>query len=303
MPTFKSFSASIVVEGKHLNEYNVETSSNANGLTIVTCWIPSEAGKKYEVNWTDSYFKHPSDGQVYVDGHYCGGKVLRRKNEIMNQKGIRESPTSVKLFQFSLLNMTDNDETSMIDMPRDIGQIKLRIQYWQLPKAGDGGLYKGQSVPSEQIFNEKAKKGIDHQTRFFETATTKPAYNVGGKALGKCFLEFHFRYRPLDVLRAHGIAPPPPPSAASPASQSGLGKRRRSPVHEDLKPQVAEVIEILDDEDEDPRKEIARLQARLDELRTRHPDTRDRKKIKHDPDAIRVKMEHPMSGPLFIDLT
>ncbi|KIK55459.1 hypothetical protein GYMLUDRAFT_231019 [Collybiopsis luxurians FD-317 M1] len=300
MPTFESFLASIVVDGEPLDEYNVETSSNADGLTIVTCWIPSEAGKKYEVHWTDLRFKYPSDGQIYVDGHHCGGKVLQRRNQIMNKKGIRASPTTVKLFQFSPLNMTDDDEASMIDMPRNIGQIKLRIRYWRLPKAGDGGLCKGQSVPSEQVFSEKAKKGIDHQTRFFETAIdTKPVYNVGGKARGKYFLEFHFRYRPLDVLRAHGIAPPPSP----PASQSGPGKRRRSSLHEDVKPQIAEVIEISDNEDEDPQKEIERLQARLDELRTKHPETRARKKIKRDPDAIRVKMELSVSGSPFVDLT
>lgn len=44
MPTYQSFSAYIVVDGKPLDEHNVKISVVA-GMTTVLCWIPSETGK------------------------------------------------------------------------------------------------------------------------------------------------------------------------------------------------------------------------------------------------------------------
>lgn len=44
MPSYKSFRASIIVDGKPLDEYRPEQSEK-HGLTTVTCWVPSVAGK------------------------------------------------------------------------------------------------------------------------------------------------------------------------------------------------------------------------------------------------------------------
>ncbi|KIK55449.1 hypothetical protein GYMLUDRAFT_840525 [Collybiopsis luxurians FD-317 M1] len=316
MPVFKSFSASIVVDGKPLDEYNIETSNRDDGVTIVACWIPSEAGKNYQVHWSDTRLKHAIDGQVYVDGHFCGGRVLQRKDKFARKKGLRDSPTSVKLFQFSPLSMTENDEASMIEMPHTIGQIELHIQYWHVSRSGKTKLPSARPLPVQQIFSEKAKKGIDHQTSFSETVyDTRPKHTRIGKPIGECFLQFHFRYRPLgtstlkimtiafvlivpcpDILRAHGIAP----KAANQSSR--LGKRPRSPSHvEDVKPQIPDIIEVSDDDN--PQREMERLQGRVDELRAKKSSVRDRKKIKHEPDGPHIKMESSSSGPVTIDLT
>ncbi|KIK55448.1 hypothetical protein GYMLUDRAFT_264130 [Collybiopsis luxurians FD-317 M1] len=286
MPIFKTFSASVVVDGKPLDEYNIETSNRDDGVTIVTCWIPSEAGKNYQVHWSDTRLKHAIDGKVYVDGHYCGRKFLRRKERITKKEGIRDSPTSMKLFKFSPLSMTDDDETSMIEMPHKTGQIELHIQYWHISRSGKKQVPSVRPLPVQQIFNEKAKKGIDHQTSFSETVyDTRSKLTRGGRPIGKCFLEFHFRYRPLDILRAHGFAP------LQAANQSPrLGKRPRSPSFvEDVKPQVADVIKKSDDEG--PRREMERLQGRTNELRGENSTARHRKKIKREPDEPHMKME------------
>ncbi|KAF9260070.1 hypothetical protein L218DRAFT_963008 [Marasmius fiardii PR-910] len=43
-----NFSAWITIDGQALQEYGVDVSQEAR---TVTCWIASELGKEYEVNW------------------------------------------------------------------------------------------------------------------------------------------------------------------------------------------------------------------------------------------------------------
>ncbi|KAE9398909.1 hypothetical protein BT96DRAFT_858772 [Gymnopus androsaceus JB14] len=295
MPTFQSFSASIVIDGKPLDEYNVETSE-ADGITTVTCWIPSFAGKKYEVHWKDSICKKATDGVIYVDGTNCGGTIINRRNDVATKTGIRVSPTALRPFEFSPLNLTDNDTS---EMPCSVGQIELRIRYWLVivnPKKPKT-LLRGAPIPAEQVFNEKAKKGIDHQTKFGAVVQTEQSYAAQGRPDGNYFLHFHFRYRPLDVLRAHGIAPPAEPTASD-SSSSRPTKRRRNST-EDVKPNISEeMIEVSDDED--PQTEIERLQARLEKLKAKRPG--NNKKVKREPN-VKSEAELSSSGPVFIDLT
>ncbi|KAF9062863.1 hypothetical protein BDP27DRAFT_1336068, partial [Rhodocollybia butyracea] len=301
MPSFESFSASVVVDGQPLNEYNVETSSK-NGCTTVTCWIASEAGKQYKVQWKDTVCATNRDGQVYVDGIYCGGKLLRSgyKNRVRVLGGIKTSPTSLRPFEFSHLNMTDNEDVG--EMPINVGQIELRIYRWQETHTKKTQSTRGLSLPAEQTFNEKAKKGIDHQTRFGEVVHVETKNLASGKAIGKAFLQFHFRYGPLAVLQANGIAPPPQ-TASSSNHSSRAKKHPREGSTEDVKPAIRDIVEIESDDD-DPEKEIERLYARLDELKAKHGDRADRKKVKREPDECTVKREGGSAiGPLFIDLT
>ncbi|KAJ4477516.1 hypothetical protein J3R30DRAFT_3486766 [Lentinula aciculospora] len=295
MPSYKSFFASVVADGEPLDEYNIETSEK-DGLTTVYCWVPSIAGKQYEIQWKDLVLKETSDGQVRIDGNKCGGKVLIKKNGVATKRGFRTSLTSSKPFIFSDLKMTDDEDPFALGMPGNIGEIELRIQYF--PLSGQRTPYKVKSLPAEQTYNEKAKKGIDHQTRFGDIVfNERPVSSLHGKHIGKVFLKFLFRYRPLDVLRAHGIAPPARNDLPRPS------KRPRSPAMEGVNPSIAEIIEISDEDT--PQKEIEKLQRRLDELEAKHPDIRDRKKVKREPGIVTVKTEgSEHSGePVLIDLT
>ncbi|KAJ3865922.1 hypothetical protein EV359DRAFT_80050 [Lentinula novae-zelandiae] len=254
MPSYKSFRASIIVDGKPLDEYRPEQSEK-HGLTTVTCWVPSVAGKQYQTEQA------------------VEGQVMKKRNKARIKEGLRISPTSSRLFEFALLKMTDDEDSSALDMPGNIGEIELRIRYWS----------------------------IDHQTRFGTTVyDEKPSYKIFGEPIGKYFLRFVFRYRPLEVLRAHGIAPP-----AAPTSQTNdlpqSSKRPRPSSMQDIRPGSPGIIEISDDDD-DPQKEMEKLQRHLDELRAKHPDIRDRKRVKREPAVASIKTEQPKE-PVFIDLT
>ncbi|KAE9398912.1 hypothetical protein BT96DRAFT_858776 [Gymnopus androsaceus JB14] len=298
MPTFQSFSASIVIDGKPLDEYNVETSE-ADGITTVTCWIPSFAGKKYEVHWKDSICEKASKGRLYVDGTKCGSRVIEKRYRVAKKRGIRVSPTTLRPFEFFRLNLTDSDTS---EMPCNVGQIELRLKYWLVdvnhPKKPKSFATRGLSIPTEQVFNEKAKKGIDHHTKFGDVVQVKPWHSGRpGKSDGDYFLHFRFRYRPLDVLRAHGIAPPAEPTASGSSSPRPM-KRRRNSTEEDVKPISEEIIEVSDDED--PQTEIERLQARIEKLKAKRPG--DNKRVKRESNVKR-EPELSSSGPVFIDST
>ncbi|KAJ3732402.1 hypothetical protein DFJ43DRAFT_1073754 [Lentinula guzmanii] len=293
MPSFLSFSASIVVEDKPLDEYNVEVTE-VEGLATITCWVPSVVGKKYQVQWKDSVVKLISRGTVLIDGINYGGKVVRRINQIQKKSNYRVSPTAVRPFEFSNLRTTDDEESSLLVMPASIGEIELRIQYW----CTTGKATSVSEVwlqPEELTYNEKLKKGIDHQTRLGEIMYSK-GRRCFGKSVGKSFLRFLFRYRPLDVLRAHKIAPPALDNTRAPDLRLRSSKRPRPSImvtsmEGNVNSGASEPIEISDEE-EDPQREMEKLQRRLYELKAKHPDLRDRKKTKRGSDVASVKIEN-----------
>ena len=44
MPNILGFDVALVMEGTRLEEYGVQESEES-GIPVVTCWVPSEAGK------------------------------------------------------------------------------------------------------------------------------------------------------------------------------------------------------------------------------------------------------------------
>jgi hypothetical protein len=45
MPTFRTLEACMITEGKRMIEFDVQEEISAEGQKLVTCWVPSEAGK------------------------------------------------------------------------------------------------------------------------------------------------------------------------------------------------------------------------------------------------------------------
>jgi len=192
-------------------------------------------------------------------------------------EGLRVSPTAYRPFVFSNLNLTDEEETVQTLGASKIGQIEVTITFVKI--LGEKPTTRMYEVPAEQKFNEKAKKGIDHQTRFGDIVQTRAVHTVKTKSLGKPAVRFIFRYRPLEVLRAHGIAPQAAPVASASSSQR---TRKREPFPEDLKPRINEVLVLSDSEDE-------------------HPARKQRKRVKRENNVKREPL-NILSGEV-IDLT
>ncbi|KAJ7933800.1 hypothetical protein B0H13DRAFT_1592038 [Mycena leptocephala] len=100
----KEFSAWVSIEGKVTEEYGVEISEDQKS---VTCWIPSELGKKFSVQWKNESYYHDTRGRVKMDGNYCGGKVIyaRKIPKSTFLAGVSDGAT-LKPFIFSSLELT-----------------------------------------------------------------------------------------------------------------------------------------------------------------------------------------------------
>ncbi|KAJ7160249.1 hypothetical protein C8R46DRAFT_1194645 [Mycena filopes] len=186
---WKEFSAWITVDGQEVPEYDVQISEDEKK---VTCWVPSEVGKTFSVRLKTSSFSQEIGGYLTMDGHYCSGRLMEGhswRNRV-EYRGVSDG-TIVKPFIFSELALT-NDDSFLAPSPSQLGLIQLAIT----------------PALAELKLHERSKKGVTQQiglARPEPLATPIPIKN--GRRTGPDIVRFFFKYRPLDVLRANGIAP------------------------------------------------------------------------------------------------
>ncbi|KAJ7049713.1 hypothetical protein C8F01DRAFT_725786 [Mycena amicta] len=225
----QGFSACIMIEGKPVVEYGVKKTKSDDGKThIVTCHIASELGKKFSVNWTnESYRKHTrTHGNVKMDGLRCAGNTIH-KDELpctKKWKGVHcDDGESFRHFQFSALTLTDDETTSSLNS-RELGVIELAMypakysaKAKKTPSKPIAGTEKN-DLP-QIIMYEREKKGLTQQVSLAPpklmvplTLAAKPQTSKHAHRIGPDVVRFRFVYRPLDVLRADGIAVDPSPT-------------------------------------------------------------------------------------------
>ncbi|KAK1227284.1 hypothetical protein PQX77_009701 [Marasmius sp. AFHP31] len=178
-------------------------------------------------------FYGPTAGRLRIDGNHCGGLLSESPTDVAQMKGIRTSATTLERFFFSSVKTTDDSAFLSTAESLELGDIQLIIMN-TTPTPTD--VYFPQPIPEEKIYHESSKRCISHQTRFLQTTTeeTPLAY---ARDFGVPVAMFCFKYRPLDVLQASGIAPllspghqmfnPSPPYSSSSYSQPQAGPSRR----------------------------------------------------------------------------
>ncbi|KAG2087808.1 uncharacterized protein F5147DRAFT_727447 [Suillus discolor] len=206
------FSACIFVDGEELPEYDVVVSSTPTENRI-TCWIASDAGKKFGVR--AKFLAQQTSGglvTVLVDGNRCRSYVMP-PGWIGTQEVTYLSNSYVRRhFMFSQLELTDDD--SMLDdrSANDIGQIMMEV-------------VQGKYVMNEQVVgsqnvsdrtlrvregkvHERAKKACPHRVVFGEEVPDQSpasAFKIIPDNTPKTI--FVFKYTRLDILQAMGVAP------------------------------------------------------------------------------------------------
>lgn len=280
MLTYDHFSAWVTIEGIQAKEYQVEVTSGR-----VTCWIPSEANKTFKIHWKDNNFAFPTKIIARVDGTHYGYYCILQKDRRHqgSTDGIPITETSRLPFMFSNIKLSDNDD--LLDQStQNVGEIHVEISKCHVEKKKKDTLVYYQPQGRRQI-HEREKKGADHQVGFAAAVPNRrmKCSRCRCTAIGPPVVIFSFKYRPLAVLQANGIAPPPTPVSRPPT--------------------VPDIIEISDDDEE-----INALKARLQVLegkRLRRDNTStgsaSRKKIKLEHNKLEIiKVEEP--GQV-IDLT
>ncbi|KAJ7467185.1 hypothetical protein FB451DRAFT_1093244, partial [Mycena latifolia] len=208
---WKEFSAWITIDGKEAPELDVETSEDEK---TVTCWIASELGKTFSVCWKNASYYHDTCGQVKTDGIACGGRVIYGRSlpsQTAEQKGISDGQ-SIKPFVFSSLELTDDDAFLGAggSSHKELGVIELSIYPVVVPP---GRLAEPPTVASlsEIKVHERSKKAVTQQITLAKAEKlAMPETFVSPKSSGPDIVKFTFKYRPLDILQANGIAPLPP---------------------------------------------------------------------------------------------
>ncbi|KAH9481198.1 hypothetical protein JR316_0005718 [Psilocybe cubensis] len=226
MPIIGNFSAWIQVDNQPLPEYQIEYSQDGRKAT---CWIPSEAGKEFQICYRDSERSKTTASKVRIDGHKCAGKIIYSKishptrSSTSVQKGVSGGNNTLRPFVFSHCRLVEDESEQMVKNLSSIGEIKVKISHVETGSVTDN---HGHIPPFDELrIYERAKKGITHGTQLGTAVPREPkhARKVNFK---RTQVTFEFRYRPIDILMADGIAPQPtsPPSV----------KRQHASEHLDL---------------------------------------------------------------------
>ncbi|EEB94120.1 hypothetical protein MPER_07118, partial [Moniliophthora perniciosa FA553] len=180
----------------------------------------------------------------------------------------------------------------------ELGDIKLIIRRTTIIRYKD---WTPLAAPADRTFHETTKKGFNHSTSFSQPKGTYTCREAIAKPHAESLAVFTFKYRPLGILQATGIAPRPTPQPRSPspparpsphsrASSSISNKRPASadPDEEDVKPiSLPSGPNSLDE-----------LQKEMDAIRARQQGGSKRKKIKVEA----AEPYEPLKG-VTIDLT
>ncbi|KAJ7483537.1 hypothetical protein FB451DRAFT_107859 [Mycena latifolia] len=275
------FSAYVSVDDVKLSEYTVETSADG---TQATCWIPSENGKEFRVKFQnrDARANCLISGRVHVDGMRCGGTHLEIRHgghtSAASLTSVYTSTHTRRPLTFGKQALTDDDAYLNAAISPDFGTIKVVLAHVKplIEKPG-----KMQQAFEPQILHERSKKSIGHTIQFGPAFHSRNRLKKSG-GLIKELVTFIFKYRPIELLRAEGIAPPAP-------------REERAVTPVDVLDLTMDV-----DTDDDADAEIKKLEARLGLLK-------DRKKgVKRESGEVKkeIKSEEPIFKPgEVIDLT
>ncbi|KAK2460249.1 hypothetical protein APHAL10511_007638 [Amanita phalloides] len=275
MPKFGNFIANIEVDKNALPEYDVRVEDNEK---LVSCWVPSEAGKTFSVCWQNL---EPSTtdtgGDVTIDGISVGGRIRYKGSKIKTEYSeYLTSATTCCGFSFSRITYTGSsyhlplgrhpsltlshpdDDAYLNTTVSNLGEIKLEV--WSIV-IGEKIPVSERTVTSDMKVHERSKKLGAHRVKF-DTKTVAPTQICSATSTSR-MATFIFTYRPLDILQANGIAPLP-----APAEQERGNNKRKTPEDDvDIKEEASDEEDDLDDRVQKLKDELKRLESRRSKKR------------------------------------
>ncbi|KII84410.1 hypothetical protein PLICRDRAFT_179649 [Plicaturopsis crispa FD-325 SS-3] len=217
----KGFSAWVEVENVKLQTHGEELH---DGGRKATGWIASEAGKAFSIYWRDSRRTVTTKGSVTIDGIDCGHKTIHAADPRRHRHSTRDtaersyiSVSDTEMRPYVFANLTTTDDDAYLDAASAATKIgQLEIQIWQATVtrhiSQGGGVWS--DIPQDPMVHERAKKAMPHCVKFGDAVARPPGRKPGAlssrtKRIGNApLVTFVFNYRPIELLRANGIAPP-----------------------------------------------------------------------------------------------
>ncbi|KAJ7111887.1 hypothetical protein C8R44DRAFT_798869 [Mycena epipterygia] len=241
----------ITVDGVNLSEFAVEISADGKEAT---CWIPSECDKKFSVNCehTDPPLCDRANVKVTVDGISCGSKsMVVRDHKLpriasVSRDSVATSPYARRPLAFGKQALTDDDAFLHAAISPELGTIKVEVRNTK-PGGPREEWRRGNSRYDTQVLHERSKKAMGHSVQFGAEFPTTNARRNRGAIIGH-LATFIFKYRPIEILRAQGIAPPE--------------------VRKDRVVSATDILDLTVDDDETTKtEEITKLEERLAALK------------------------------------
>ncbi|KAF7376498.1 hypothetical protein MSAN_00065700 [Mycena sanguinolenta] len=202
----KEFAAWVSIDGAAAPEYGVEVSQDGK---LVTCWIPSQLGKRFCVHWANKSYVSPALGSVYMDGTFCRDRLLRVQNlpATTTIDGVTDGLT-VKPFVFSYVNLTDDDTFVGEPLHEKHGLIEIKIEPIEVLDE-ISKLHPFPTALSGVTIHERFKKAVTQQITLGDpVAVLKPSKRLRCRSTGEELVRFSFKYCSADILLASGIMPP-----------------------------------------------------------------------------------------------
>ncbi|KZV61133.1 hypothetical protein PENSPDRAFT_309555 [Peniophora sp. CONT] len=243
--THRGYSVHIESDGKELPQFQVEQTDERT----VTCWIPSEAGKRFSAHHsTTQVHDHGLKSvRLFADGRRLVG-VGSRDETASSLEHRAVSATSKVAFVFSEVAFApdEDDNTATANISNDLGTIDVQIWPAMLVDGAGYPLYNVEERSTIDLgikLTERSKLiGANHvklgtaESFVSNIDPTKRAMSLGGDT--RPYALFRFKHRPLAVLQAMGIAPRPaqhsepvPPAASSSIPVTSTSRPiRRSPT-------------------------------------------------------------------------
>ncbi|KIJ51527.1 hypothetical protein M422DRAFT_65482 [Sphaerobolus stellatus SS14] len=290
MPTAYSVQAWIEVDGTPLTEYQV-----SNEGSRVTCYIPSQAGKKFTVRFRNT--TPPGSGlrgNIFLDGIAAGaGLLLPTDIHATSISGQTRWEGFEAPFVFAKLKTTDDETEACQDERRlrDLGTIRIQMEWvhilrqeqWRPPSSN-----LSESV--DQPIHERSKKASAHCTGLGDIEISRPKNWYTTVRINDIEpVDFVFQYAPLDWLKAKGITPASSSTSNTTTSSgsSNSRKRRESTIANDDSD-----LELLDPE------EVEMYRKLKQKMSNKGPSKRT-KVVKQEPRLVSLRK----GSPEVIDLT
>ncbi|KAG0708136.1 hypothetical protein DFH29DRAFT_521397, partial [Suillus ampliporus] len=244
------FSAGVFIDNKELPEYDVIISAT-DSENRTTCWIPSEAGKKFEVR--GEIIAPQSSGiisSVTVDGVCTSPHILVPRWIGTIEFTCLNNVHISRDLMFSNIELTDDDSMLDDENSDEIGQIVLEVQTGKCRKASKAQVGKFDKANNHTLrvgegkVHERSKKARAHRVAFGEEVPCEdePLYYNFTPDNSPATV-FVFKYTRLDILQAMGVAPSAPirEDTKDYGDKIQVIDRPSDPLPKDVKPRIQQL--------------------------------------------------------------
>ncbi|KIY70207.1 hypothetical protein CYLTODRAFT_419936 [Cylindrobasidium torrendii FP15055 ss-10] len=289
----------ITVDGVTLPEYEYEASDIDRRYTY---WVPSESGKEFVVNVQRTSSEFSTSTRIFIDGKRAMAEILFAGGEFdtVSCSAVTTSNTTERPLMFAELQFTDDDDSLLVHSESE-GLGEIRIEQWRIEATMEMAFGAEEFVGDNRPVHERLAKAsaVSHRAVLGDERTRQNQLPVWStRPIGR-LVTIVYRYRPLAILQARGIAPlspvrestPPeghPVTSWTPSSpeSSTLSSSHRAGI---VNPKPEFIIISSDEEDErddgtsedaisalQEKLRIARMEARLIELKRKQRSKQSR---------------------------